>query len=86
MHIVAKMGIHWILFFLISIGVQLIYSVVFISAVQQNDSVIHIYIYIYFFFYIFFHYRLFQDIEYSSMCYTIGPCWLSVLYIIVCIL
>ena len=21
-----------------------------------------------------FHYRLLQDIEYSSLCYTIGPC------------
>ena len=32
----------------------------------------HIYIYIYFTF--FFHYGLLQDIEYSSLCYTVGPC------------
>ena len=36
-------------------------------------------------FYIIFHYDLSQDIEYSSLCNTVGPCWLSILYIIVCI-
>jgi len=46
------------------------------------------YIYIYIFIYIqpdsIFNYRLLQDIEYSSLCYT-GLCCLSILYIIVCI-
>ena len=37
----------------------------------------------YIFFYILFHYRLLQDIEYSSLCYIIGPCWLSALYVVV---
>ena len=38
-------------------------------------KVIHIYIHIYIsFFQILFHYRLSQDIEYSSLCYTVGPC------------
>ena len=55
--------------------VQLTYSVVIISAIQQSDSVIHIYIYI--LFHILFHYDLSQDIEYSSLCYTVGPCCLS---------
>ena len=32
-----------------------------------------------------FHDRLLQDIEYSSLCCTVGPCWLSILYIVVCI-
>ena len=32
-----------------------------------------------------FHYGLLQDIEYSSLGYTVGPCCLSILYIIVCI-
>ena len=41
------------------------------------------YIYIYFF-QILFPYRLLQNIEYSSVCYTIGPCWLSILFIAVC--
>ena len=40
----------------------LIYNVVLISAVQQNDADIYIYIYIYILFYILFHYGLLQDI------------------------
>ena len=36
-------------------------------------------------FHILFLYRLLQDIEYSSVCYTVGPYHLSVLYIVVCI-
>ena len=28
----------------------------------------------------FFHYRLLQDIEYSSLCYTVGLCCVSILY------
>ena len=40
----------------------------------------------YIFSYILFHYRLLQDTEYSSLCYTVGPCWLSTLYIVVSIL
>ena len=43
------------------------------------------YIYISILFQILFHYRLLQDIEYSSLCHTVGPCWLSILYIVVCI-
>ena len=63
------------------IEVQLIYNVVLISTVQQSDSVIHIYI----FFFIFFSIMVYHKIEYSSLCYTVGPCCLSILYIIVCI-
>ena len=40
---------------------------------------------IYILFHILLHYRLLQDIEYSSLCYTVGPCCLPVLYIVVCI-
>ena len=36
-------------------------------------------------FQILFHYGLLQDIEYRSLCYTISPCWLCILYIIMCI-
>ena len=43
------------------------------------------YTYIYILFHIPFHYGLSQDIEYSSLCSTVGPCCLSILYIIVCI-
>ena len=31
-----------------------------------------------------FHYRLLWDIEYHSLCYMIGPCWLSTSYTAVC--
>ena len=37
----------------------------------------------YIIFQIIFHYKLLQDIEYRSQCYTVGPCWLSILYIVV---
>ena len=68
-------------FFLVK--VQLIYSVVLISAVQQSDSVIFVYT---FFFNVLFRYGLSQDIEYSFLCYTLGPCFLSILNVMVCIL
>ena len=55
-----------------------------ISSKQSDFVQIDMYISI-FFFVIFPHYSLLQDIEYSSLCYTVGPCWLSVLYILVCI-
>ena len=43
---------------------------------------IYIYVYVYFF-YILFHYTLLQDIEYQSLCYRVGPFWLSILYAVV---
>ena len=51
-----------------------------VSGVQQSDSVIHVHIFI--LFKILFLYRLSQNIELSSLCYTVGPCWLSILYIV----
>ena len=63
------------------IGVELIYKVGLVSGVQQNDSVLYVYI----LFSDSFHYRLSQDIEYCSLCYTAGPCCLSILYTVVCI-
>ena len=36
-----------------------------------------------YFFYILFHYRLLQDIEYSSLCYAVGPYWCSMFCIVV---
>ena len=56
-----------------------------ISAVQQIDSVIHTHIYIHILFHIVFHYGLSQDIEYTSLSYTVGPSCLSSLCIIACI-
>ena len=55
-----------------------------VSSVQQNYSVMILYIYIHTYTYILFHYGLLQDIEYSSMCCTVGPC-LLILYIELCI-
>ena len=57
------------------------YSVVVASSAQQSDSVIHIHISIPF--QILSFYRLLKIIECSSACYTIGPCWLSILYMVV---
>ena len=60
-------------------------TVVLIFAVQQCDCYMHIYIYIYIYSYSYsFPYGLSQDVEYSSLCYTVGPCW-PILHIIVCI-
>ena len=41
--------------------------------------------YLYMLFQILFHYRLLQDMEYSSLCYILGPCYIPILYIVVCI-
>ena len=54
------------------IEVYLIYNVVLVSGVQQSDSVIHTYLSL--LFQILFPYRLLQDIEHNSLCYTVGPC------------
>ena len=36
---------------------------------------------IYSLFHIIFHYGLLQDVEYRSMCYTVGPCFFHLFYI-----
>ena len=64
----------------------LIYNVVSISVVQPSDAATpthtHTHTHIYTLFHIS-HYGLSQGTEYSSLCYTIGPCCLSTLYKIV---
>ena len=64
------------------IGVYLINSVMLVSGVQQSDSIIHIQVSI--LFQILFPFWLLQNIEQSSLCYSVGPCWLSILNIVVC--
>ena len=64
-------------------GVQLIYNVVLVSGVQQSGSVIHTHVSL--LFQIIFLFRLLHNIEQSSLCSTVGPCWLSILYIVVCV-
>ena len=53
-----------------------------VSGVQQSDSVTHIHVSI--LFQILFPFSLLQNIEQSSLCYTVGLCWLSILDIAVC--
>ena len=62
---------------------MLINNVVLVSGVQQSDSVIHIHVSI--LLKIIFPFRLLHNIEQSSLCYTVGPYWLSILYIVVCL-
>ena len=62
---------------------MLISGVQFIYIVHQNDSVIHVYVSILLPF--IFPFRLLQSIEWRSLCYTEGPCWLSILTIACCI-
>ena len=52
-------------------GVQLINSVVWVSGVQQSDSVMY-YMHL-FFFKLFSHFRLLDNIKQSSLCYPVGP-------------
>ena len=57
---------------------MIIYNIVLVWGIQQSDSIMHRYINV--IYYILFHYRLLQDIEYSSLCYSEGLCELSILY------
>ena len=55
---------------------------VLISGVQQSDLVTHIHESI--LCQVLFPFRLLQSIEQSSLCYTVGPCWLFILNIFGC--
>ena len=56
----------------------MINNFVLVSGVEQNDLVTHKHVYI--LFQILFLFRLLQNIEQRSKYYTVGPCWLSVLF------
>ena len=58
----------------------MINNAVLVSGVQQSKSVIYESI----LFQILFPFTLLQSIEQSSLCHTVGPCWLSILNIAVC--
>ena len=58
-------------------------NVVLVSGIQESDSVTHIHVSI--LFQILFPFSLLQNIEQSFLCYTVGPCWLFILNIAVCI-
>ena len=51
-----------------------------LHCVHQSDSD-RLYIYIHF--QILFPYTLLQSAEYISLCFRVGPCWLSILYAVV---
>ena len=57
------------------------------SLLYSKVTVLHTHthknIYIYSFFNILFHYGLSQEIRYSSLCYIVGPCCLSILNVLV---
>ena len=53
-------------------------DVVLASGIGQSDSVILVHVSI--LFQILFSFRLLQSIEQSSLCYIVGPCWVSSLY------
>ena len=61
-------------FSLFQTELSVIYNTVLVSGVQQSDPYIYV-------FQILFHYKLLQDTEYSFLCYTGGPCSLSIIYI-----
>ena len=77
----------YFLFIYFLIEVELICNVVLVSSAQQSDSARYIceYIHIYILFQFLFPCGLLQNIEWSSLCYTVGPCSSSILYILVCI-
>ena len=52
---------------------------------QVYSNVIQLYVYLYIYIPFSDSFQLLQDIEYSSLCYTVDPCYLSFLYIVVCI-
>ena len=54
---------------------SLVNNVALLLGVQQRDSVIHIHVSL---FQILSPFRLLQTIEQGSLCYTVGPCWLSI--------
>ena len=70
---------HWPTVCFFFIEVQLIYKV---WQLQIYSKVIQfcIHIHVYILFQILFHYRLLQDIKYSSLCFIVGPCCLGVVH------
>ena len=54
--------------------------IVFVSGVQQSDSV-YIYIFSFRFFSLLDYYKILSIV----LCYTVGPCWLSIFYLVGCV-
>ena len=54
-----------------------------VYSLKESDTAERLSLHIYVYVYILFPYRLLGNIECSSLCYTVGFCWFSVLYIVV---
>ena len=65
-----------------STSTEMFNSVVLVSGVEQSDSVIHIHVSI--ILQNLFPFRLSQNIEHHSLCYTVSPCCLFIFNIAVC--
>ena len=61
---------NYICFFFLNIYILLNFSL--LTTFQVHSKVIQLYIYTYIIFQIIFHYRLLQDIDSSSLCYTVN--------------
>ena len=53
--------------------------------IHAHTMYMYVYVYTHTLFQIILHYRLLKYIEYSSLCYTAGPCCISFLYKLICI-
>ena len=73
-------SIVFFLMFYIFIGVQLLYTAVSVSAIQQSESAIRIHISP--LFWISLPFRSPQDTQQSSLCYTVGSHQLPILYLV----
>ena len=56
-------------------------DIALVSAVYSN--VIQLYLHVSILFQVLYPFRLLQNIELSSLCYRVGPCWLSILNVTV---
>ena len=70
-----------VFFFFFNIYILLKFS--WLTVFQVHGKVIQLYKYAYFIFEIIFHPRLLQDVDYSSLYYTINLCWLLHIYFLI---
>ena len=61
----------------------MVYNIVVVSGVQRSEPALQIHTTI--LFQILSPHGSLQNIEQSSLCSTVGPCWLSILYTVVCV-
>ena len=74
---IRTLRIYSLVYLLILLKYSWFYNAVSASGVQQSVLYINIYIY-----QILFPYKLLSNIEYISLWFTVGPCWLYILCII----